>query len=82
MRGIALGVLMTAFGLVVAPTALAHDDVIGTSPNNGDQLTSAPAEVRIQFSAGARPQSGEGSITGPEGNSVRPGPAKVEGTLW
>lgn len=80
MRVIALGVLVIAFGLVVAPSALAHDDVIGTSPKNGDQRTSAPAEVRIQFSAEASPQSGEGSITGPEGNSVQSGPAKVEGS--
>lgn len=80
MRRAATGVLVIVFWVLAAPVALAHDDVIGTSPRNGDQLTSAPAEVRIRFSADASPRSGKASITGPRGNSVAAGPAKVEGS--
>lgn len=80
MRCIAVGITVIVFGLMSAPVALAHDDVVGTSPSNGAQLTTAPEEVRIEFSPDARPRSGTASITGPTGNTYQPGEARIDGT--
>lgn len=81
MRRAAAAALMLVFWVLAAPVVLAHDEVIGTSPSNGEQLTAAPDEVRIRFSAEARPRSGKASITGPDGRSVASGPARVRGTV-
>lgn len=80
MRCVAVGIAVIVFGLTSAPVALAHDDVVGTSPSNGAQLTSAPHEVRIEFSPDASPRSGTASVTGPTGNTYQAGEASIEGT--
>ncbi|MGH3433645.1 MAG: copper resistance CopC family protein, partial [Thermocrispum sp.] len=79
MRRVALSVAVLAVWVVSAPAAFAHDDVVGTSPGNGAELTAAPAEVRVRFADESRPRSGEASITGPDGASVAAGPARVRG---
>lgn len=80
MRCVAVGIAVIVFGPMSAPVALAHDDVVGTSPSNGAQLTAAPDEVRIEFSPDANPRSGTGSITGPKGNTYQAGEARIDGT--
>ncbi len=80
MRCIAVGITVIVLGLMSAPVALAHDDVVGTSPSNGAQLTTAPDEVRVEFSPDASPRSGEGSITGPKGNTYQTDEARIDGT--
>lgn len=80
MRCIAVGITVIVFGLMSAPVALAHDDVVGTSPSNGAQLATAPDEVRIEFSPDASPRSGTTSIAGPKGNTYQAGESRIDGT--
>lgn len=80
MRRVVLGVVTLAFWVVAAPAAFAHDDVLGTSPGNGEELTAVPPEVRIRFSDESRPRSGKATVTGPGGASVAAGPARVHGS--
>lgn len=81
MRRVALGAAVLVLWVVAAPAAFAHDNVIGTSPRNGEELTAAPAEVRIRFADESKPRSGEASVTGPDGASAAAGPARVRGSL-
>ncbi|MGH3679382.1 MAG: copper resistance CopC family protein [Natronosporangium sp.] len=64
----------------VAPAALAHDEIVGTSPANEETVAAAPEEVRIEFSEQTRPTSGEGTISGPGGDRMEAGPARLDGT--
>lgn len=77
MRWVAYAVAAIMLGLIVPPAAFAHDDVVGTSPGNGDQVTQVPDEVRIEFVE--RPRWGSGSITGPAGQELSRGEARIDG---
>ena len=76
MRLVAYAVAVVVLGLVAPSAAFAHDDVVGTSPSNGDQVTQAPGAVRVEFAE--RPTSGFGSITGPGGQDLSRGKARVD----
>lgn len=52
MRRFLLGVLLAAAGVFVTPAAAwAHAELVSSSPGYGDRLPSAPAEMRLDFSA-------------------------------
>lgn len=80
MRYVFLGMAVAVLALLSAPVAYAHVVVVGTSPSNGDRLSSAPAEIRIHYAPEPRLQSGTGSIVGPAGGRWESGPARVEGS--
>lgn len=78
MRLITCAVATIVLWLVTLPAAFAHDDVVGTSPNSGGQMTQLPAEVRVEFAE--PPTFGIGSVTGPAGQVLRAGEVQVDGT--
>jgi putative copper export protein/methionine-rich copper-binding protein CopC len=52
MRRFLVGVLLAAAGVLVTPAAaLAHAELVSSDPGYGDRLPSAPAEMRLYFSA-------------------------------
>ncbi len=79
MRYVLLATAMAVSVLLAVPTAYAHVVVIGTSPGNGDRLSSAPEEIRIHYAPEPKLQSGTGLIVGPNGGRWDSGPARVEG---
>lgn len=48
-RVVLFGALVTALVLAPATAASAHDQLIGSSPGNGERLEVAPTEVLLQF---------------------------------
>lgn len=74
---IAVIMLRLMFGLIAPPPAFAHDDVVATSPSNGEQVTEVPEEVRIDLAD--TPGSGAGSVTGPDGQASRVGRVRIAG---
>lgn len=79
MRYVLLATAVAVSVLLAAPIAYAHVVVIGTSPSNGDRLSSAPDEIRIHYASEPKLQSGTGLIVGPNGGRWESGPARVEG---
>jgi methionine-rich copper-binding protein CopC len=75
-----LAVVVAMLTLLATAVAHAHDEIVGTTPANGERVQSPPSEVRIQFSEEAEPRSGSGSITGPDGQRWESGTARLEGT--
>lgn len=68
-----------ALATATAPAALAHDTLIGSSPEDGDKLDTAPEEVELTFSGDV----GEGSnaivVTGPDGENHEEGGVRIDG---
>lgn len=77
MRWAAVTFASIMFALMTPQAGFAHDDVVATTPRNGDQLAQAPKEVRIQFAE--RPQLRSGAVVGPDGRRLVDGPANVDG---
>lgn len=77
MRWVAYVTTVLLFGWISSPGAFAHDDVIATSPSNGEHVVEVPGDVRVEFAE--PPASGSGSIIGPAGQELG-GKAVVMGT--
>lgn len=74
--------LGTALLLATASTALAHDELLESTPASGETLTTTPEDVVLTFSG--TPLDGEGltnliDITDAEGNSWTSGEVTVDG---
>lgn len=68
--------------LGTAPAAMAHDELLESSPENGATLTEAPDDVTLTFSG--EPLDGEGltnlvEITDDDGNSWQAGDVTIDG---
>lgn len=73
--------LLTGLLLVVlsAPAALAHDELTGSTPEDGAVLSEAPEELRLTYSGDISDVGAQVQITGPDG-AVLDGELTVEGT--
>ena len=72
MRRFGIVALMAAAGVFLAPAAAwAHAELVSSNPGYGDRLASAPAEVRLEFSAAM-------DLTGARIMLQRKGSGKVE----
>ncbi len=76
MRWVGYVATTVLLGLLVPTAAFAHDEVVGTSPRNGEEVAALPEEVRIDL--GERPRSGSGSVTGPNGQELRRGEVEID----
>lgn len=81
--GLWLAVLLTAVGLMAAPSsAHAHDVLVESTPETGSTVETTPEEVRLRFSG--TPLAGEGltnliRVTDDQGNQWQDGEVVVEG---
>jgi methionine-rich copper-binding protein CopC len=78
--GMVAAIAAIAGALVLAPSpASAHDDLLGSDPEAGVVLESAPAQVELRYSA--EPLDGPGStivrVVDPEGAEVQEGEPEV-----
>ncbi len=75
-----LASLALALGaLLVAPSAaLAHDELVGSQPEDGDTLEAPPEEITLTFSGAIASLGAQVVVTGPEGE-VAAGDPRVEG---
>ncbi len=48
---LAVVVLCLAFGLVAAPPASAHDQLVSSTPSTGERLSAPPSGIELKFSA-------------------------------
>lgn len=81
--GAALAVLALSLTLVVAPAtdARAHEQLLSSSPAEGERLESAPAEVRLQFTADLLGMGAVVLVADGEGRNWTIGEAVVEGAV-
>ncbi|HXD28227.1 MAG TPA: copper resistance CopC family protein [Arthrobacter sp.] len=63
----AAAALLTALALVAAPTASAHDSLIGTTPENGATVTGTLDSVELSFSGQLKPIGSEVSLEDAQG---------------
>ncbi|WP_113839707.1 copper resistance CopC family protein [Blastococcus sp. TF02A-26] len=75
--GTALSVVLVGLGI---PAASAHDALTGATPADGSSVTTAPAEVALEFSGVVQELGAEVAVTGPDGTDATRGAAEVVGT--
>ena len=83
LRRALLGVLAaTMIGFIGTPAATAHDSLIGTAPEEGQVIDTAPEAITITLSEAPLESSGlelsRIQITGPEGTAVEATPVTLE----
>lgn len=81
-RALVVCALGLAALLGASGTALAHNALVGSSPEEGAQLGTGPQEVRLDFNQPVRSGAGYNTVTvvGPDGSHWADAPARVEGT--
>jgi copper resistance protein C len=80
MAGRLLVVAGLVFGGLLAggTPALAHNQLTGSNPEEGERVEQAPDEVRLEFLATVDANNAEFDVTGPDGSSVMAGDAEVD----
>ncbi|WP_372697251.1 copper resistance protein CopC [Arthrobacter sp. JSM 101049] len=63
----AAAALLTVLALIVAPSASAHDSLIGSTPDNGATVTGALDSVELSFSGELKPIGSEVSLKDADG---------------
>ena len=71
--------LLAAIVLVGMPTAAAHSVVIGSSPEDGSTVDSAPTTASVTFNEAVQEQFASLTVVGPDGNLWSEGDPRVEG---
>ena len=71
--------LLAAIALVGMPTAAAHSVVIGSSPEDGSTVDSAPTTASVTFNEAVQEQFASLTVVGPDGNLWSEGDPRVEG---
>lgn len=77
------GVLAFLVGALLAlgvTPAAAHADLINATPAAGSTVTTAPTEIRMEFSEGVQPDFAQVAVTAPDGTKVSTGDPQVSGT--
>lgn len=83
-RLLPISVLLTAFALLsVGTPALAHDDLVSTSPSQGSVVEAGIVDLELEFSAELMTigESAEIIVLGPEGELLNNGCAVIDGRL-
>jgi methionine-rich copper-binding protein CopC len=80
MAGRLLLVAVLVLGGLIAggSPALAHNELTGSNPEEGESLEQAPDEVRLEFLAAVDANNAEFGVTGPDGSSVMADDARVD----
>lgn len=81
-RALVICALGLAALLGAAGTALAHNTLVGSTPEEGAALRAGPQEVRLDFDQPVRSGDGYNTVTvvGPGGSHWADAPAQVEGS--
>jgi methionine-rich copper-binding protein CopC len=77
-RLIVVAVLMLGGLFVSGAPALAHNELTGSNPEDGESLEQVPDEVRLEFLAAVDANNAEFDVTGPDGSSVLADDAEVD----
>ncbi len=74
------GVLCSAlFGVVTAPEAHAHSQVVSSDPDDGARVESSPARATVTFNEPLQEAFAVLTVVGPDGNYWQDGDAVVDG---
>jgi methionine-rich copper-binding protein CopC len=79
VRGLVVALLALVGGVLVAPMALAHDDLVSSTPTAGSTVTSLPREVSLTFSAAIGEQFAQVAVVDADGTPYQAGPPLVQG---
>ncbi|GAB3438723.1 hypothetical protein GCM10027570_02110 [Streptomonospora sediminis] len=77
VAAVLLGSLLVS--TAAAPAALAHDTLIGSSPEDGAELDTAPEEVELTFSNDIGDGGNAIVVTGPDGENHEDGEVAIDG---
>lgn len=75
-----VAVVSAALLVLGAPTAGAHDGLVGTNPAGGSSVAAAPDAVELEFTGEPLPIGTLVAVTGPGGDAVSDGDAEIRGT--
>src|SRR5690606_32128447 len=73
--------LATAALTFSAAPALAHSELVGSTPADGDVVDAAPTELVLEFNENIQELGTEVVVTGPDGASAADGDLAVDGEL-
>lgn len=76
-----IGIVAALLGLVSAAPALAHDQLVGSSPGDGEVLQRPPREVALTFTSDVLPIGPTVLVRDAAGRSVQDGEPAVEGSV-
>ncbi|MDJ0394362.1 copper resistance protein CopC [Rhodococcus sp. G-MC3] len=79
MKKLVLVVLTLSALLIGAPTASAHSIVTGSTPANGAELATGPAQASISFNEVPQSKFATLNVVGPDGNLWSKGDPRIEG---
>lgn len=68
-------------GLFSATPALAHDELVATTPSAGETVTAAPTSIGLEFSQEMLPEGTFAEVRGEDGANYADGTPTVEGTI-
>jgi methionine-rich copper-binding protein CopC len=71
--------LVVGIGLLLAPSAFAHTELVSSSPADGATLTRAPSRVVLTFDEAVSTVGAAIVVTAPDGTRVDSGPTAVDG---
>ncbi|GAA2097670.1 MULTISPECIES: copper resistance CopC family protein [Brevibacterium] len=78
--GAALAALfLMLFGLTLSTAASAHDQLVSSSPADGDELASQPEWLELEFSGNVQEIGSEIRVIGPDDADVSAGEITIEG---
>jgi len=78
-RVVAVGFVAMLATLLGAGTAAAHSTVIGSTPDNGAQIATAPERVSLQFNEALQEKFASLTVVGPDGNLWSKGDPTIQG---
>ncbi len=81
IRGAVIALAVPAMLALTAAPALAHNELLSSTPTEGDQLTALPPAVELRFAEAADPRFVKIAATGPDGASVAAGTPTVTGKV-
>lgn len=63
------------------PEAMAHDELVGSTPASGAQVSTSPTQVSLTFNEEVQPGPNVVTVRGPDGTPWDSGAATVQGTV-
>ena len=79
---VVLALLITMLGsLFAAAPALAHDELVATTPSAGETVTAPPTSIGLEFSQEMYPEGTFAEVRGEDGVDYADGTPTVEGTI-
>jgi methionine-rich copper-binding protein CopC len=81
LRVAVLGLAVPAVLALTAVPAQAHNELLSSTPTEGDHLAAAPVVVELKFAEATDPRFVKIAATGPDGTSVAAGGPRVSGAV-